>query len=111
MQLIGDCRILIGTFLSEQIILSKTKKRLKHVQLFYFASCPFCIKVRLTLWWMGLELPLKDILSSTKNRDELLAGGGKAQVPCLRIAHGEGDIEWMYESSDIIRYLKRQLAS
>lgn len=78
-------------------------------QLFYFATCPYCIKVRLALWWMGIELPLKDILYHPENRAELIAGGGKKQVPCLRIEDGSDTIQWMYESSDIIRYLKRQL--
>lgn len=91
--------------------MSKTKKRLKGHELFYFASCPFCIKVRLMLWWMGLELPLKDILSSTSNQYELLAGGGKTQVPCLRIEHEDNEVQWMYESDEIIRYLRRQLVS
>jgi len=88
--------------------MSKTKKQLKGHQLYYFASCPFCIKVRLALWWMGFELQQKDILSSTKNKDELLVGGGKTQVPCLRIEHEEDGVRWLYESEDIIRYLKQQ---
>ncbi|MDH5553163.1 MAG: glutathione S-transferase N-terminal domain-containing protein [Nitrosomonas sp.] len=88
--------------------MSKTKKQLKGHQLYYFASCPFCIKVRLALWWMGFELQQKDILSSAKNKNELLAGGGKTQVPCLRIEHEEDEVRWLYESEDIIRYLKQQ---
>ncbi len=88
----------------------KIKKRLKGHELYYFGSCPFCIKVRLALWWMGLELPLKDILSSSKNKDALLVGGGLTQVPCLRIEHEENNVQWLYESDDIIRYLKQQLA-
>ena len=61
---------------------------------------------------MGLELPLKDIgLFHFENKAELIAGGGKKQVPCLRIEDERGDVQWMYESGDIIRYLKRQLAS
>jgi len=91
--------------------LSNTRKRLKGHQLFYFATCPYCIKVRLALWWMGLELPLKDILLHPENKADLIAGGGKKQVPCLRIEDERGGVQWMYESRDIIRYLKRQLAS
>ncbi len=91
--------------------LSNTRKRLKGHQLFYFATCPYCIKVRLALWWMGLELPLKDILVHPENKADLIAGGGKKQVPCLRIEDERGGVQWMYESRDIIRYLKRQLAS
>jgi glutathione S-transferase len=67
--------------------------------------------VRLALWWMGLELPLKDIISYPENKAELIAGGGKKQVPCLRIEDEKNGVRWMYESIDIIRYLKQQFAS
>jgi len=60
---------------------------------------------------MGLELPLKDISLHPENKTALIAGGGKKQVPCLRIEDERGGVQWMYESSDIIRYLKQQLAS
>ena len=76
-------------------------------QLYYFSACPYCIVVRLALWWLGLKIPLKNILGDFKNSSELIAGGGKNQVPCLRIENGDGDVQWMYESIDIIRYLKK----
>jgi len=84
-------------------------KQLAGHQLYHFASCPFCIKVRMALWWMGLELPLKDIHSHPENKAELITGGGKKQVPCLRIEDKEGNVQWMYESSDIIGYLRQKL--
>ena len=67
-------------------IMSNSRKRLKGHELFYFTTCQYCIKVRLALWRMGLELQLKDInFLHPKNKAELIAGGGKKQVPCLRI--------------------------
>ena len=41
---------------------------------------------------------------------ELKTGGGKTQVPCLKITSGEQET-WMYESDDIVRYLDEQLVS
>lgn len=38
----------------------------------------------------------------------LMQGGGKTQVPCLRIEQADGKVEWMYESDDIIRYLRAE---
>tara|TARA_X000000950_G_scaffold6333_1_gene6846 strand:- start:16068 stop:16229 length:162 start_codon:yes stop_codon:yes gene_type:complete len=35
---------------------------------------------------------------------ELLQGGGRTTVPCLRIEREDG-VEWMFESADIMRYL------
>ena len=98
-----------GLFLEENMA-NKTKTRLPGHQLFYFAACPYCVKVRLVLWWMGVELPLMDILSDPKNKAELIAGGGKKQVPCLRIEYENEDARWLYESGSIIRYLRRQLS-
>lgn len=89
--------------------MSKTRKTLMGHQLFHFTTCPFCIVVRLGLWWMGLELPLRDIHTRPENRAELIAGGGKKQVPCLRIEHDDGAVQWMYESTDIIRYLRHRV--
>ena len=43
--------------------------------------------------------------SDAKHHLELLEGGGKGQVPCLRIK-SQGKIEWMYESDAIINYLR-----
>jgi glutaredoxin 2 len=51
-------------------------------------------------------MPLKDVMSDPSNNTELVAGGGKSQVPCLRIESENGEVRWMYESVDIVRYLK-----
>jgi len=44
------------------------------------------------------------------NKADLIAGGGKSQVPCLRIEGENGEVRWMYESTDIVRYLKSVMA-
>lgn len=47
-------------------------------------------------------------LRNTSERDNaqtLMQGGGKTQVPCLRVEQVDGRVEWMYESNDIIQYL------
>ena len=46
---------------------------------------------------------------NAQNNADLIAGGGKSQVPCLRIETGSGDVRWLYESIDIVRYLKTRL--
>jgi glutathione S-transferase len=48
---------------------------------------------------------MRDIL-----RRELVEGGGRATVPCLRIER-DGEVHWLYESRDIIDYLRRQHAA
>ncbi len=50
-------------------------------------------------------------VDEAKNLLELRKGGGKSQVPCLRIEHesekGKVSVQWLYESEDIIAYIKK----
>ncbi len=73
--------------------------------LYYFATCPFCIKVLLALRQQGLAVELRNIHQDKAHLDALIAGGGKKTVPCLRI-DSEAQTRWLYESDDIIAYLK-----
>ena len=77
------------------------------MQLYHFNSCPFCIKVKVAMKLMGIKMECKNIHSSSKNKTELIAGGGKKQVPCLRIEENN-QVRWLYESNDIIAFLKQQ---
>lgn len=43
--------------------------------------------------------------SDSEHHSALMAGGGKTQVPCLRVETEDGQVQWMYESDDIIQYL------
>ncbi|MBT8437453.1 MAG: glutathione S-transferase domain-containing protein [Gammaproteobacteria bacterium] len=67
--------------------------------------------VRVALWWLGLNISLKEVMFDANNANELTAGGGKFQVPCLRIETADGKARWMYESIDIIGYLKTELTT
>ncbi|MFK5947962.1 MAG: glutathione S-transferase N-terminal domain-containing protein [Methylococcales bacterium] len=91
--------------------LSRTNEKVTNLQLFYFASCPYCIKVRIALWWMKIEIPNNNILSNPEFKAELISGGGKKQVPCLRIEMENNKIQWLYESRDIIRYLRKTVSN
>lgn len=42
--------------------------------------------------------------------DALLQGGGKIQTSCLRITDAQGQVQWMYEPDDIIKYLRQRFA-
>lgn len=84
-------------------------KKLENLQLYHFNTCPFCIRVRMAMKLMGVSVESKNIHSNSKYKDELVTGGGKQQVPCLRIEENE-NVRWLYESDDIIKYLKQQSA-
>jgi glutaredoxin len=75
------------------------------LKLYYLPTCPYCQKVLDFMNKSGITLELRPTTEPV-NRDYLLAHGGMNQVPCLFI----GD-EPLYESDDIIAYLKGLTAS
>jgi len=58
---------------------------------------------------LNVAIESRDINRNPMHRENLEAGGGRVKVPCLRIEKGD-DVEWMYESDDIINFLKMRLA-
>lgn len=79
--------------------------------LYHFPTCPFCIKVRRTMRRLALDIELRDARSDETHRAALLAGGGKPQVPCLRIVEADGAQTWLYESDAIVAWLNREFGS
>ncbi len=73
--------------------------------LYQYPSCPFCHRVRQFMDEAGIDVPMRDTLRDPAARRELVEGGGRATVPCLRIEQN-GHVRWLYESRDIIDYLK-----
>lgn len=85
---------------------SDMDQRTKNLALYQFNSCPFCIKVRRQIKRQSLNIQLVDAQHNKQNRDELLKGGGQIKVPCLKMTSESGEISWLYESNDIIKYLQ-----
>lgn len=78
--------------------------------LYQFKTCPFCIKVRHEMGRLSLPIALRDAQYDPQHRAELEQGGGKIQTPCLRITDAQGQVQWLYESSEIIRYLQQRFS-
>lgn len=78
--------------------------------LYQYRTCPFCIKVRQEMRRLSLEIARLDAQQPGKNREDLVSGGGKAKVPCLKITDQAGNIQWLYESGAIISYLRGRFA-
>jgi glutaredoxin len=83
----------------------RMRENLRGLTIYQFETCPFCVKVRRYLRSVGAELPLLDA-KREPYRGELLREGGKVQVPCLKIEEADGKARWLYESDDIIAFLK-----
>jgi glutathione S-transferase len=61
--------------------------------------------VRRFLEETGLDMDMRNIHADPQALFDLRTGGGSTTVPCLRIQRGN-DVEWLYESLDIIDYLR-----
>lgn len=72
------------------------------IELFILESCPYCKKVMKYLEENKIDYKKIDIANNDSERS-LVQIGGKRQVPFL--VDNERNIQ-MYESSDIIEYLK-----
>ncbi len=80
-----------------------------HLALYEHELCPFCRMVRQATEDLSLTIESRNILREPGRQQELVEGGGRGMVPCLYIEHADGRVEWLYESADIIDYL-RQIA-
>ncbi|UCC55650.1 MAG: glutaredoxin [Gammaproteobacteria bacterium] len=82
----------------------------RNLVMYQFLTCPFCIKTRRAIKRLSLKIETRDALNHAPSREQLLQGGGQIKVPCLRISDADGNVEWMYESDDIIHYLQNNFA-
>ncbi|MDQ0508152.1 glutaredoxin 2 [Aedoeadaptatus ivorii] len=75
-------------------------------KLYAATYCPFCKKVEGFMKENGLDQKVEVVYVDKDEaaKEALIEGGGKKQVPCLY-----HDNTWLYESDDIIVYLKENL--
>ncbi|MBL4940657.1 MAG: glutaredoxin [Colwellia sp.] len=85
----------------------KFDEKTQSLSLYQLPSCPFCVKVRRTMKREGLNIELRNINKKNDYREELIREGGKRTVPCLRIEKANGQVQWLYESNDVVAHLQQ----
>ena len=80
----------------------------ENMVLYQFNQCPFCVKTRRQIRRLALNIEKRDARNDARWNQELIADGGKYQVPCLKITDNDGSVEWMYESSEINQFLNEK---
>jgi glutaredoxin 3 len=75
------------------------------ITLYYKPTCPFCRRVLAVVDRLSIEVELKDVAEDETFASELVAAGGKMQVPYLVDTTTDTA---MYESDDIVAYLQKQ---
>jgi len=83
----------------------KPMKKIDNHFLYLYSTCPFCFRVRVAMTQLGIDMEIRNIHQGNEHLNALRAGGGSTMVPCLRIEEN-GETQWMYESGDIVAYLK-----
>lgn len=76
--------------------------------LYYHNTCPYCLKVLAALSVMKIDVEKRNVMKNPEFRQQQLNATGRTTVPCLLITDDNQQEQWMYESSDIIRYLQSQ---
>ena len=74
---------------------------MKDYKLYVGKVCRLCTNVEDFMNENNIDIPLLNINEDRDAMLELIAKGGKRQVPCLY-----HDGEYLYESDDIIKFLK-----
>jgi glutathione S-transferase len=83
---------------------------LRKLSLYQYDSCPYCRRVRDEMRRLDISIEIRDVQKDRSWRDDLIERGGMSQVPCLRIRNDDGSVTWMYESLDIIAYLRKHFS-
>ena len=94
--------------LRKKIDQDKIDKETKYFTIYQFEACPFCVKVRRFIMKNSLKINLKDAKNNITFKSELVNEGGKHKVPCLKIAKKYSKTIWLYESTEIIKFLKKE---
>ncbi|MEO8117924.1 MAG: glutathione S-transferase N-terminal domain-containing protein [Rhodoferax sp.] len=79
--------------------------------LYQYRTCPFCIKVRQEMRRLSLKIERLNVQKMGKNREDLMLGGGQVKLPCLKITDQAGNSQWLYDSGEIVAYLRGRFAA
>ncbi|PCJ21756.1 MAG: glutaredoxin [Gammaproteobacteria bacterium] len=88
---------------------AEVDQKMAGLSLYQYKACPFCVKVRRSLKSNSLDIKTYDAKRCEISRNELIDGTGKLKVPCLKIEESNGDVRWLFESSDIILFIEDRL--
>ncbi len=78
------------------------------LELYQMEHCPFCAKVRQVMEELDLDFVSRNMSKGSQKRELLRRLGGKEQVPFLVDTSDQNHVVMLYESNDIINYLRKQ---
>ena len=95
------------------VAVNHTVKEVPKLSLYYFPSCPYCVRVTNILGELPFPVELRNIHRNSTFSKELMAARGRTTVPVLRVDDPDELMEtrWMPESLDILAFLRRLSAT
>ena len=75
------------------------------LSLYHRSFCLFCTRVINVIKSLNIDIDGKNIWQDIDALQELELATGRTTVPVLRIETADGNVTWMPESNDIVRYL------
>jgi len=81
-------------------------QRMAGLALYGYPQCPYCQRVLRAVESLDLVIELRNTMLESEYHEQLLAALGRGTVPVLRIEDEPGDVKWLPESADIVRYLE-----
>jgi glutathione S-transferase len=82
-------------------------RRVEGLALYQYDACPFCMRVRMAMRSLGVDIELRDTRTDREHAAELAAAMGRTTVPVLRIEEGD-EVRWLPESAEIVAYLRER---
>lgn len=80
------------------------------LSLYHYNTCPYCAVTKQAINATDIDVEYRNISTSNQFKQELIKFGGKKQVPALKIEYQDKPTQWLYESADIIKFIRRQAA-
>lgn len=91
---------------NEELRSAIVTENISQLSLYYYPNCPYCRMVLRQIELFDMDIELRDIHGPNNFKKELVSGGGRKTVPCLKIEQHDQQALWMYESRDIADFIK-----
>lgn len=87
--------------------MSSTTESAPSLAVYISRFCGYCYRVLSAVQRLDAEVEVRDVTLHPELRQDIIAATGRRTVPVLKIEHGDGREEWMFESREIVRYLEQ----
>ncbi len=77
------------------------------LSLYGYNTCIYCRNVSDVIDQLGISIKIRNTFKYPEYKQDLLIGGGKTSVPCLKITFQYSKELWLYDSTSIIDFLQR----